>query len=68
MFKLGDFVRHKSGGPIMVVDQEVFRSSIEPTIRCAWIEAGKRHHASFKEGELQPVHGDGTPRGYRAED
>jgi hypothetical protein len=45
----------------MVVDREVFHSSLAPTVGCVWTEAGKRHHASFKEGELYGVPGDGTP-------
>jgi uncharacterized protein YodC (DUF2158 family) len=68
VFRLGDFVRHKSGGPIMVVDREVSRSPIEPTISCVWTEAGERHYASFKEAELQPVYGDGTPRDCRPDE
>ena len=52
----------------MVVDQEVFRSSVEPKVYCTWTEAGKRRHASFKQGELQAVHGDGTPRDYSSEE
>jgi hypothetical protein len=52
----------------MVVEEEVFRSSVEPKVYCAWTEAGKRCHASFKQGELQAVHGDGTPRDYSSEE
>jgi hypothetical protein len=51
----------------MVVDQDVFPSSIEPKIHCVWIEAGRRRHASFREGELDAVHGDGTPKDYGPE-
>jgi uncharacterized protein YodC (DUF2158 family) len=68
LFKLGNLVRHRSGGPIMVVDQDVLRSSVEPKVYCAWTEAGERHHASFQERELQAVHGDGTPRNYSSEE
>ena len=68
MFRLGNLVRHRSGGPIMVVDQEAFRASIEPKIHCVWIEAGERRHASFREGEVQAVHGDGTPKDYSSEE
>lgn len=68
MFRLGNLVRHRSGGPIMVVDQDVLRSSMEPKVYCAWTEAGERRHACFKEGELQAVHGDGTPRDYGSEE
>lgn len=68
MFRLGNLVRDRSGGPIMVVDQAVLRWSMESKVCCAWTEAGKRRHASFKEGELQAVHGDGTPRSYGSEE
>ncbi len=53
LLRLGNLVRHKSGGPIMVVDREVFRSPLEPLISCVWVEARQRHHASFKEGTLK---------------
>jgi uncharacterized protein YodC (DUF2158 family) len=68
LFRLGNLVRHRSGGPIMVVDREVPHSSIEPRVGCVWIEAGERRHASFKEGELHAVHGDGRPRTHHAEE
>jgi hypothetical protein len=38
----------------MVVDQETFRSPMEPKIHCVWIEAGERRHASFREGVELP--------------
>jgi uncharacterized protein YodC (DUF2158 family) len=63
----GNLVKHRSGGPIMVVDREVSHSSIEPRVSCVWIEAGQRRCASFKEGSLQAVNGDGSPRDYDAE-
>jgi uncharacterized protein YodC (DUF2158 family) len=63
----GNLVKHRSGGPIMVIDREVSHSSIEPWVSCIWIEAGQRHCASFKEGSLQAVNGDGSPRDYDAD-
>ncbi|EJN11542.1 putative small protein (DUF2158) [Bradyrhizobium sp. YR681] len=63
----GNLVKHRSGGPIMVVDREVSHSSNEPLVSCSWVEAGQRHSASFKEDSLQAVNGDGSPRDYEAE-
>jgi len=58
----GNLVRHRSGGPIMIVDREVPHSSLEPFVSCFWVEAGQRNAASFKEDSLQVVNGDGSPR------
>ena len=63
----GNLIRHKSGGPIMVVDREVSHSSNEPVVSCVWVEAGQRHCASFKEGTLQAVGGDGLPRSHESD-
>jgi uncharacterized protein YodC (DUF2158 family) len=61
----GNLVRHKSGGPIMMVDREVpSLDAIEPSVSCTWVEDRQHRFAFFKIGTLQTVHADGAPRDY----
>ena len=67
----GNLVRHKSGGPIMMVDdlvsrEEFGRSSFvrDAGHDCTWLENGVKKIGSFRPSELQCVYADGTPRNY----
>jgi uncharacterized protein YodC (DUF2158 family) len=67
-FRLGNLVRHKSGGPIMMVDKEAPPFDVsEPSISCTWVEARQRKYARFRMGSLQAVYADGTSRDYSKE-
>jgi uncharacterized protein YodC (DUF2158 family) len=74
ILRSGNLVRHKSGGPIIVVDdvvsrERVGRSSFVRDARhdCTWLENGIKRVGSFRPSELQCVHADGTPRNYDEE-
>jgi uncharacterized protein YodC (DUF2158 family) len=67
----GNLVRHKSGGPIMMVDDLISREQFERNsfLRdaphdCTWLEDGIKKIGSFRPSELQCVYADGTPRSY----
>jgi len=63
-FRVGNFVKHKSGGPIMVVDDApAWPVQTEP-IGCVWVEDGQTKAAQFHPAVLQAVYGDGSPRNY----
>jgi uncharacterized protein YodC (DUF2158 family) len=71
ILKPGNLVRHKSGGPIMLVDdlisREQFRESsfiLDAPHDCTWLENGIKKIGSFRPSELQCVYADGTPRNY----
>jgi uncharacterized protein YodC (DUF2158 family) len=63
----GNLVRHKSGGPIMMIDDAVSLEEgpgfvDDPYHQCAWVEAGTKRFGTFRASQLQWVHVDGTPR------
>lgn len=64
----GNLVRHRSGGPIMMVDDLISREGVwgipDPTHDCTWLENGIKKIGSFRASELQSVYADGTPRNY----
>ena len=68
----GNLVRHKSGGPIMMIDDLIPREKFK-MIRwglhdaphdCTWLENGVKKIGSFHASELQCVYADGTSRNY----
>ena len=70
----GNLVRHKSGGPIMMVDdlipREQFRGAFgfyDSHHDCTWLENGLKKTGSFRPSELKCVYADGTPRNYDEE-
>jgi uncharacterized protein YodC (DUF2158 family) len=67
----GNLVRHKSGGPIMMIDDLISSEGIwgfyDAPHQCAWVEDGVKKFDNFRAPELQCVHADGTPRNYDAE-
>lgn len=67
----GNLVRHKSGGPIMMIDDlvsiEGFWGSDDAYHQCAWVEDGIRKFGTFRASQLQCVYLDGTPRNYDQE-
>jgi len=69
-FRDGNLVKHKSGGPIMMVERappERLRNWGD-WISCVWVEDGQRNVKLFYSGELQAVYADGTPRNYDDKD
>jgi uncharacterized protein YodC (DUF2158 family) len=68
--RIGNLVRHKSGGPIMMIDLTppeniwLLRQRSDYPLGCVWTEAGKRKFAAFRPSDLQPVYADGSPRNY----
>jgi uncharacterized protein YodC (DUF2158 family) len=70
----GNLVRHRSGGPIMMVDDLVSREQFrglwgfhDVPRDCTWLENGVKKIGSFRASELQCVYADGTPRDYDGE-
>jgi len=65
----GNLVRHKSGGPIMMIEKAwpehlwLFNRSNYPC-DCIWVEGRIRKAATFPALDLQAVHADGSPRSY----
>jgi hypothetical protein len=64
----GNLVRHKSGGPIVMVDLAPPESLwlIDPDFECwcIWVEDRVRKSAGHRASHLQPVYADGSPRNY----
>ncbi|HEY8248673.1 MAG TPA: DUF2158 domain-containing protein [Methyloceanibacter sp.] len=52
MFREGDFVKHKAGGPRMVV-ASLFRGFGPVTYHCTWFDGNVRMEQSFSETELE---------------
>ncbi len=63
-FRTGNLVRHKSGGPIMMVEDI---SYLMVRASCVWTESSVRQHRVFELAALDLVFADGTPRDYAAE-
>jgi uncharacterized protein YodC (DUF2158 family) len=62
----GNLVRHKSGGPIMLVTMAYPRLPMMRYVKyeCTWIDNQQKMVADFEEELLQPVYADGSPRTY----
>jgi uncharacterized protein YodC (DUF2158 family) len=59
----GNLVRHKTGGPIMMVTAESpYVLGGDGHFQCTWTESGERKVAEFHLSTLQPVYADGSPR------
>jgi uncharacterized protein YodC (DUF2158 family) len=61
VFKTGDVVQLKSGGPKMTVKQYTARDTGGSIVRCQWFEGGKHQEASFPGESLDAVTIDGKP-------
>jgi uncharacterized protein YodC (DUF2158 family) len=67
-FRVGNLVRHKSGGPIMIVeDVWVGVGTSSPELTCTWVEDRERKFARFKGDMVETVYADGSPRDYTNE-
>ncbi|MBR0896824.1 DUF2158 domain-containing protein [Bradyrhizobium tropiciagri] len=64
MHRTGSLVRHKSGGPIMMVTMAHPRHPMMQHVKyeCTWVENQQRMVADFEAELLQPVYADGMPR------
>ena len=60
----GNLVRHKSGGPIMMVTMAYPRLPMMRHVKyeCTWIDSQQKMVADFEEELLQPVYADGSAR------
>jgi uncharacterized protein YodC (DUF2158 family) len=62
----GNLVRHRSGGPIMMMDDPISREGMwgahDAPHDCTWLENGVKKIGRFRASELQSVYADGTPR------
>ena len=61
--RVGNLVKHKSGGPIMIVDWAP-AYPVQMEVGCIWVEDRKTKAGHFQPAVLQPVFADGTPRNY----
>jgi hypothetical protein len=68
----GNLVRHKSGGPIMMVDVAPFEGMgmlpPDPECWCVWVEDRVKKGGIFRVSHLETVYADGSPRNYEHED
>ena len=64
--RVGNLVRHKSGGPIMMVSRVLPRLPMMAFFKyeCTWVEDNKKLVEEFDEKLLQTVYADGSPRNY----
>jgi uncharacterized protein YodC (DUF2158 family) len=70
--RVGNLVRHKSGGPIMMVDAALpdgmwLLDHDEACCSCVWVESRVRKFGTFRSSHLETVYADGSPRNYDAE-
>ena len=68
----GNLVKHKSGGPIMMIEIAPPEGMwlVNPTdfeCYCVWVEDRVRKGGVFRLSHLQPVYADGSPRNYGEE-
>jgi uncharacterized protein YodC (DUF2158 family) len=68
----GNLVRHKSGGPIMMIDGVTPEGMwlLDPRdywCSCVWVEDRVRKGGTFRSSHLQTVYADGSPRNYDEE-
>ena len=68
----GNLVRHKGGGPIMMID--LVTPEEMPLIdrrdylcSCVWVEDRVQKGGTFRSSHLQTVYADGSPRNYDEE-
>jgi uncharacterized protein YodC (DUF2158 family) len=61
-FRAGNLVRHRSGGPIMMVERVGWGS-----ITCIWVENCEQKYGKFHEGTVLAVYADGSTRDYNSE-
>ena len=68
-FRVGNLVRHLSGGPIMMIDgvSQYNRFFDVPKLSCVWVEDGERRAGYFMGDMVQTVFADGSPRDYSDE-
>ena len=68
----GNLVRHKSGGPIMMIDvappEGMWLVNPDFEVCCIWVENRVRKGAVFRFSHLEPVHADGSPRSHESDE
>ena len=53
-FKIGDLVRIKSGGPMMVVTEVGENQDGKPIVTCKWIDEDKPEVGTFPADTVKP--------------
>jgi len=67
-FRVGNLIRHKSGGPIMTVEYvHKLGLGLPPVLDCVWVESRQRKFSSFPGDMVEAVYADGSPREYSKE-
>jgi uncharacterized protein YodC (DUF2158 family) len=61
--RVGNLVKLKLGGPIMMVTWGPVRGP-DINCECTWVEDRQTRYARFPEHALQAVYVDGSPRNY----
>ena len=62
--RVGNLVRHKSGGPIMIVEELPWPGLGREMAKCVWVEDGQKKLEQLEVQLLQAVYTDGSPRNY----
>jgi uncharacterized protein YodC (DUF2158 family) len=69
--RTGNLVRHKSGGPIMMIDmvppEGIWLLNPDFECGCVWMEDRARKSAVYRISHLQAVYADGSPRNFDKE-
>lgn len=58
IFKVGDIVKLKSGGPDMCVSKVTEEYPVMPTYHTDWFAGNKAQRRAFNEGQLEAVTDD----------
>ena len=53
-FKIGDLVRIKSGGPMMVVAEVGENQDGKPIVTCTWVDEDKQEVGTFPADTVKP--------------
>ena len=53
-FKIGDLVRIKSGGPMMVVTEVGENQDGKPIVTCTWVDEDKPEVGTFPADTVKP--------------
>ncbi|MBA7468747.1 hypothetical protein ES703_119957 [subsurface metagenome] len=64
--RIGNLVRHKSGGPIMLVSElpPLFWGQFARFAECVWVENRERKYSKFHLDSLLTVYADGSQHNY----
>ncbi len=67
-FRIGNLVKHKLGGPIMVINGTSKGAPGKFALyTCTWVEDGQKKQEILSGQLLQHVYADGSPRDYQVD-